>query len=66
MLIIKLIPKVKRESYYYLFCLTEAVMCETCKELIRDKWGSDTTFLFFLLYFPFLFNELYLDGARSS
>lgn len=49
MLILKQIPKVKRESYYYLLCLPEAVVCEICEELIRDKWGSDTTFLFFTI-----------------
>lgn len=51
-LILKQIPKVKRESYYYLLCLTKAVVCEMCKELIRNKWGSDTTFLFFYYSLP--------------
>lgn len=28
-----------------------------------DKWGSDPTLFLFLLYFPFLSHELYLDDA---
>lgn len=31
--------------------------------LCRDKWGSDPTFFLFLLYFPFLSHELYLDNV---